>query len=601
MATAPAPLITARPQFALFEDNLTSPARATLLHGACEHLRCAWPDDAVTTLDRIEAWRAQGRHVAFAGQFELGYALEPRLHHLLSDGTLLFEAWAFDTRTTLADDALEAWWAEQLASLSPQAREAGILSLTPAMDGAAHGRRVERILDYIRTGDCYQVNLTFPWHGEVFGSPIALFHVLRARQPVSYGVLIRDDDRWVLSRSPELFVAQHGERVVCKPMKGTATRGTDPVEDHARAVMLLASPKNQAENLMIVDLIRNDLGRLAPPGGVSVLQLFELETYPTVFQLTSTVTAEPVRASLGALLQALFPCGSVTGAPKIRAEEIIDELEIAPRGLYCGALGHLSAHGDISLNVPIRTLQVTGQHCRLDTGGGIVADSVANEEYDECLAKARFATALQQGLGLIETMRFDVASGGIPLLSRHLARLAASAGALDFRFERDAMSEALRALCAPLTRDARVRLQLAHDGSFALSHGDIAPLSGPQTIQLAHTPLDGADPRLRHKTTARRFYDDALARATAAGHFDRVFFNREGHLCEGARSNIVVELDGQRYTPPLSCGLLPGVMRAALLDAGWMREGLVRRIDIEQATRIWAINALRGAVPVRLA
>lgn len=585
-------------RFALFEDNLAAEPRAALLHGQCEYLRCDWPQDPRASLDRIERWQSEGRYVAFAGHFELGYALEPRLQSRLANGQCLLQAWAFTERTELAGATLTQWWAEQLADLTPQAAEAGLLSLTPDVDQPVHEQRIQRVLDYIDAGDCYQVNLTFAWHGQAFGSPIALFSRLRHAQPVEYGALIRDDDNWILSRSPELFVARRADRLACKPMKGTAPRRDDAVQDAANAAALLASDKNRAENLMIVDLIRNDLGRIAPAGGVHVDRLFELERYATVYQLTSTIFAEPSNCSLSEVLRALFPCGSVTGAPKIRAEEILNDLESGPRGVYCGALGELLPGGDFALNVPIRTLTLKGDACRLDTGGGIVADSVPADEFAECLDKARFTRVLTDGVDLIETMRYDIATRSIPLLERHLARLSASIEALHFTLDVDALRSQLAFVCSTLTTESRIRLQLARDGRTVLTHAPLDAFDGPQTVCIAPFALYAADGRLRHKTTARAFYDHALRDAMAGGHFDALFFNQADELCEGARSNVVVELDGRRYTPPLECGLLPGVMRAKLLDEGAIEEKIISRAALIDAQQVWVINALRGMIPV---
>ncbi|MFA9440116.1 aminodeoxychorismate synthase component I [Uliginosibacterium sp. sgz301328] len=598
---SPPPRLAELTRFALLEDNLAAEPRAALLHGACEYLRCEWPHDPRSSLERIERWQAEGWYVAFAGHFELGYALEPRLQTRLVNGQCLLEAWAFAERTELSGAALAQWWAEQLATLTPQAAEAGLLMLKPGVDQSTHEQRIQQVLDYIDAGDCYQVNLTFAWHGQAFGSPIALFSRLRDAQPVEYGALIRDADHWILSRSPELFVARRGDRLACKPMKGTAPRHDDVVRDAANAAALAASDKNRAENLMIVDLIRNDLGRLAPAGGVHVARLFELERYATVYQLTSTILAEPVDRSLSEVLRALFPCGSVTGAPKIRAEEILNDLESGPRGIYCGALGELLPGGDFALNVPIRTLTLKGDACRLDTGGGIVADSVPADEFAECIDKARFTHVLTEGIGLIETMRYDATTRSIPLLERHLARLTASAHALHFVLDTDALRDRVGELCGTLTVDSRVRLQLARNGSATFTHAPLDALTGPQTVSLAPFALNAADARLRHKTTARVFYDRALRDAMSAGHFDVLFFNAADELCEGARSNVVVDIDGHLYTPPLKCGLLPGVMRAKLLDDGVVQERTLSRAALFDANRVWVVNALRGMVPVVVA
>lgn len=593
--------MSAHPPFALFEDNLGQPGHAVLLEDLQHALCCEDLADLDTSLARITDWQAQGWWVALAVHYELGLALEARLRPLLpaQPGPLL-RAWAFASHRELRGDALEAWWRTHHAALAPLQRSAGILNLAPAMAQTDYLAAATRVLELIAAGDCYQVNLTFPLEGQYFGHPLALAARLREQQPVAHGVLLCDGQDWIISRSPELFVAREGERLRCRPMKGTVPREDGDALEPAKAALL--SEKNRAENLMIVDLIRNDLGRLAPPGGVSVPRLFEVEPYRSVFQLTSTVEAAPVTAPFGEVLRALFPCGSVTGAPKIRAMEIIHTLESGPRGLYCGALGWLAPDGDFSLNVPIRTLLCsTGHALRLDVGSGIVADSDARAEHAECLTKARFATRLRDEWQLIETMRHDPAEGGIPLHALHFARLRASARLLGFTWQEAELQAALaRYLTTLPTGPQRVRLRLSRDGTCLFDSAPLNALPGPQAVAWGDFRLDSGDPRLQHKTTARDFYDAALQRALNEGLFDLLFCNERDELCEGARSNVFVELDGEWLTPALHCGLLPGVLRASLLAQGAVREAVIPRVALARATRLRMGNALRGWVDVSL-
>lgn len=589
---------------ALFEDNLSQPSRGLLLQ---EHLLTLDCKDATRTdafFAALDQHSREGRWIALIAHYELGQAFEP--HVPATDGASpLARALIFAKGLSLDEAALAAWWQNQLAALTAQEREAGLLHLSPELDRETYSTKAQQVLDYIGAGDCYQANLTFPMTGEHFGHPLALCARLRETQPVKHGALIFDGEEWLLSRSPELFFERAGQRITCRPMKGTAPRGKASGEDAANAVALQASQKNRAENLMIVDLIRNDLGRLAKAGDVHVRSLFELERYETVFQLTSTVEAEPVDASLGQIFRALFPCGSVTGAPKVRAMQIIHELETQIRGPYCGAIGWIEPGGDCSFNVPIRTLrlQLDGR-CRMDVGSGIVADSAAGTEYDECLTKARFVT--DDGLQLIETLRCEVyrtdsRDEPFPLLAWHLQRLARSAKALHFAYDESAVREALLSHAASLSPGLqRVRLLLSRDGTLTLSHAPLEPLSGLQTLILSNDRLDPDDPRLQHKTTARGFHDKALREAMAAGHFDVIHVNTRGEVCEGARSNIFIERNDQLLTPPASSGLLPGVMRAQLLAAGSAKEEVILLDDLINAERIFVGNALRGLVEARL-
>ncbi len=596
-----APGLLGQEAFALFEDQLATPGSALLLHEHLHNIDCLSADQAGSFFSHIEAQQRQGHWIALIAHYELASAFEahaPQAHA----ATRLARAMVFRQATRLQGEALDAWWAQQLAGLSAQARDAGVLTLHTAPHAAdRYLQQVQRVLDYIRAGDCYQVNLSLPLHGQSFGHPAALYARLRSAQPVRHGGLLFDGDRWLLSHSPELFFTRQDSRIDCRPMKGTAARTGSAEADAQIAATLQASEKNRAENLMIVDLIRNDLGRLAPAGQVRVERLFELEPYPSVFQLTSSICAEGVEASLAELFQALFPCGSITGAPKLRAMQIIDELEARPRHVYCGAIGHIAPDGDCHFNVPIRTLRVErdGQ-CHLDVGSGIVADSVPEEELAECLAKARFVR--EDGLQLIETLRCEAGQPSPwPLLAYHLQRLRDSAQALHFAYREADILSALSQHTQTLTAGThRLRLLLSRDGRVSLSSAPLEALHTQPRIRLAAQSLDAADPRLQHKTSARSFYDTALQAAIAEGFFDEMFCNTRGELCEGARSNLFIERAGQLLTPARHCGLLPGVMRASLLAEHGAREAVLYPQDLEQADRIFVSNALRGLVEVSL-
>ncbi|TVO53228.1 aminodeoxychorismate synthase component I [Denitromonas halophila] len=576
-----------REPVALFDDNLVE-QRARRLHGLIDTIVCDAPQGLDAAFARIESATATGHWVALAAAYELGYALEPRLAPLRpASPTPLLRAWVFAQCAELDDSACDAWLATH-----DDGQATGLMDRQTGLSETDYLRAVERIKRYILDGDCYQTNFTFPSHGRAYGNPWRLYRKLRQAQPVRYGALILHADGALMSRSPELFVARRGHTLTCKPMKGTA-----PIDAPASA--LTASEKNRAENLMIVDLLRNDLGRLAPPGGVSVPTLFEAEAYRTVWQMTSTVTAAPVRAGLAEIFRALFPCGSVTGAPKIRAMQIIRELEGSPRGVYCGAMGWIAPHGDFQFNVPIRTLDIAANGAlRSHTGSGIVDDSVARDEWAECRLKQAFLDCLPGDLRLIETLRFDGQT--IPWRDDHLARLARSASALGMPCKLDTVRAALDAATAPLRGEHRMRLSLGHAGDLDLATEPLAPLAGPQTVCLADETLDSGNPLLAHKTTARAIYDRQLKAAIARGHFDALFFNERGQLAEGARSSVFVEIDGQIVTPPLAAGLLAGVCRQRALREGFARERHLTRDDLARATRLWVGNALRGVIAVHL-
>lgn len=602
--------------FALFEDRAAAPGQpaAWLFENpvACWEVR--EPGDLQTAVHEIAARRLWS---VWALDYELGYLLEPRarLEHCPVAGTVALaqqdpqaseagpaaRLWAYAAVEVLTPAALEAWWQRQ-----PEAAPAGIGGLQAGLDESAYCAAVAAIQAYIRAGDCYQVNFTFPLQFQAYGHPFDLYRALRRSQPVRYGGFVQSDGGALLSLSPELFVSRLADRLTTRPMKGTMARSQDANADALAAASLASCAKNRAENLMIVDLLRNDLGRIALPGSVQVSQLFEVETYPTVHQLVSQVEARVVDGDDFRLLKALFPCGSITGAPKIRAMQIIEELEQGARGLYTGALGWRSPEGELRLNVAIRTLELDSQgYGRMGLGSGIVADSQAPAEWQECLLKGRFLTNLDPGLELIETLRLEVRLGqaDLPRLEGHCQRMAASAAWLGFPWSREAMQVALYRAAQGLPDGVyRLRLALNKTGELAGRCTPLAPEpEGQRLLLLADTPVCAGDPLRRHKTTARYCYDAALAKVAARPEvFDVLFMNEQGQVAEGARSNVFARIDGAWLTPPVACGALPGVLRAGLLATGEVREAVLSLEDLRQATEIRCGNALRGWVGVSL-
>lgn len=517
--------------------------------------------------------------------YELGYLLEPRSAPpgWQADGRPLARFWRFRERLSMNAAEADAWLAQQV-STSP----AGVAGWHEAMDENGYCAAVDRIQALISAGDCYQVNFTFPVEFDWFGQPLDLYARLRERQPVRYGGFVGDATQAMVSLSPELFVERRGDRLTTRPMKGTA-----PLDEPAS--VLRDSIKNRAENLMIVDLLRNDLGRVAVQGSVRVERLFEIEDYPTVRQMVSEISASVGGKRFAEILPALFPCGSITGAPKIRAMQIIGELEKSARGIYTGALGWLAPDGDFRLNVAIRTLLLTADHRgRMGVGSGIVADSDAAPEWQECRLKTRFLHQLDPGLQLIETLRRD---GGVyPMWRWHWARLQRSAAWLGFPLDEQRVFQKLAA--QPVNGLWRVRLTLAKSGAVEVQSFALEDAALPQQhALLAAAPIDADDPLRRHKTTVRALYDQAL-RDLPAGCFDAIFLNQRGEVAEGARSNVFVERDGVLLTPPLSSGALPGVLRASLLASGRAREAVLWPEDLQGD--FWLGNALRGLIPVRL-
>jgi para-aminobenzoate synthetase/4-amino-4-deoxychorismate lyase len=518
---------------------------------------------------------------------------EQRLLPLLPEtGRSLLRFHLFRNQERLSARGLTRWLMERAQGT------AGSGEVSAALTAAAHGAKVERVRQLIGDGDVYQVNLTFKLRSGG-GDPFATYLALREKARAGACAFLRFADEDVLSLSPEQFFAVDGRRITARPMKGTVARAPDVAGDERRRQELVADEKQRAENLMIVDLLRNDLARVAETGSVRVNDLFTVETYPRFHTLTSGIEAtlkEP--ASLGRLLPALFPCGSVTGAPKIRAMEIIREVEDEPRGVYCGAVGY-AMRDRMAFNVAIRTLTLRDR-AEMGVGGGIVWDSEPASEYAECLLKARFLVDAQEPFRLIETMRWS-AGAGFNLLERHLRRLGTSARYFGFLFDDGATRRALAAAVSGADGLQRVRLTLGVRGDTQV---EIAPLTLPEPdtewrYGFAATAVNSGDWRVHHKTTQRGFYEDAL---TAADGCDEVVFvNERGEVTEGSRTNVFVERDGVWLTPPLTCGLLDGCLRRELIENGPQRvvESVLRPDDLE-AGKVWFGNALRGLIPGRM-
>lgn len=543
------------------------------------------PGDVERALGEVSAATKAGQHVAGFIAYEAGHALEPKLagQQRRADVPLLWFG---------VFDRFEKLTAQDVVARLPSAAGAYAAAPQPSQGLGDYEGAFTAIQDYISAGDLYQANLTLPFRVPYAGHPLALYAGLRARAKAGYGGVIWTGTEWLLSLSPELFFAVRGGKITTKPMKGTALRGED---DAAIIDALRNDPKQRAENLMIVDLLRNDLSRVAAPGSVETPQLFHVETYPTVHQMTSTVMAT-LREGLSAVdvIKAIFPCGSVTGAPKIRAMEVIGEIEPNPRGVYTGSIGRIDANGDAAFNVAIRTLHIAqgATQATLGLGGGIVADSECDAEWAEVHAKGRFV-ADQRIFDLIETMRFDPATG-IALLDRHIARIGESAAALGFEFDRHAARNELQAATFRIQSPRKVRLMLAKSGRIAVEIRalPVAP-SEPVAVQVRKLTVDAHDFRLRHKTSDRAFYD--VARGDA---FEVVLSDADGFITEGSFTNIFVKRGGQLLTPPLSRGLLPGVLRAELIERDMAVEADLRVEDLRDGFFIG--NACRGLLAGKL-
>lgn len=476
----------------------------------------------------------------------------------------------------------------------------------PSVGHAEYLDAIAAIKQHIERGDTYQINFTFRLRAPFAGSPAALMADLYAGQTGGWSAYLDLGDLTICSASPELFVSFDGGRLECKPMKGTAPRGLWPEQDAAYGRALATSEKNRAENVMIADMVRNDLGRIATVGSVRPASLFDVERYPQQWQMTSTIVAESRRISTLGLFEAMFPSGSVTGAPKHSAMTIIRELETTPRGIYTGAIGYLSPRGRGHFSVAIRSVLVdrVAGTAELGIGSGVVWDSVDRDEYEECLLKAgpivrgalgrrgaSYAVAEPPGFRLLESILWTP-DAGFALLERHLERLVASAACFNFQCDVEQVRDMLRTAVADLRGPAKVRVMVEAEGSVLVEAVDLMPVRSPLRLALADDPVDPTDVFLYHKTTRRAVYDRARTQHAEADAV--VLWNQAGEVTESTDANVVVRLDGLKITPPIECGLLPGTMRAQLLARNEIAEARILKIDLARAEEIWLINSVRG-------
>lgn len=553
-------------------------------------------DDLSTLFERIESVRSSGLHLAGYFHYECGYFFErnyfPPTH--LAPGPIAWfgvyaEPFVFDhafggflglTPPPAEVESIPASFTTQSALDIPQGE---------------YEEKIHSIQRYIASGDTYQVNFTDHVAIPSRHSAAASFAALVAAQPVAYSALIHHGNHHILSLSPELFFHLRGNRIITRPMKGTMPRGLDLAEDEQQIARLQADEKNRSEHVMIVDLLRNDLGRICRSGSVQVEDLFSVERYRTLLQMTSTISGE-LHSGLTFydIFRALFPSGSITGAPKLRTMQIIRELERGPRGIYTGSIGHIAPSGDATFNVAIRTVVLRDGIARMGVGGGIVADSDPPGEYRECQLKASFLTREHQEFQLIETMLVD--GGAVPYLALHLDRLSASAQYFDYRCDRDAIASHILSFISalPIARHS-IRLLLSAGGEFSLTPTALSPDAPVVTARISPHRTDSRNVFLRHKTTQRDLYNAELSRVRAEGFEEILFLNERGELTEGAISNLFVRSDGSLLTPPLRSGVLPGILRRHILATDpTAREQILMLEDLARAEAIYLGNSIRG-------
>lgn len=580
-------------------DNSSGRGAPSLLFTHPTEIVSAWtPEEVPEALARLEAAADAGLHAAGFFAYELGYVLEPKLMELMPEGRNVPLLWfgLYKSPRVMKEAEVDHWLATHTRSGSYQ-----FTSVTRAWDQTEYEQKFSAVQDKIRAGDIYQLNLTFKARFRLEGSPLTFYRDMRQRQRVAYAGIVDTGDVTVLSASPELFIEKHGPVVSTRPMKGTAPRAGTPEADADQRRVLSSDIKQRAENLMIVDLMRNDLGRIAEVGSVNVTDLFTVETFRTLHQMTSGVTAT-LKDGLGLadLIRAIFPPGSVIGAPKIRAMELIRDYETEPRGVYCGAIGHITPTGEALFNVAIRTPVVFRDgRGEMGIGSGVVYDSVGAKEYAECLLKMKFLTDPPKRFELIETILHD-AGTGYWLLEGHLKRLTASAAYFGYAFDEGAARDALAAAVAGRQGERlRVRLLLAEDGTLSISVTEQAP-QRPEAVMryvISDTRLDSTNAFLFHKTTRRELYDREWQHyADTQGSDEVLYLNERGEVAEGSRTNVFIEKNGRLLTPPLSSGLLPGVLRAELIAQGRAHEAVLTLDDLAGADAVFVGNSVRGLV-----
>ncbi|HET7710118.1 MAG TPA: aminodeoxychorismate synthase component I [Sphingomicrobium sp.] len=582
--------MTADQPFVLFDDARGGAGPARLYRRAVGEVAARSQDEVAPALQALREAVGAGRHVAGFIAYEAGFALDPALLDFARpiEGALLWFGIFHGFDEIQVEDFLPNPAGARLGRPQPRIQRDDYLTAAAT------------VREHLFAGDFYQANLTFGCDLPVLGDPMAAYARLRQPARSGWGGIVRHPDGWLLSLSPEQFFTIRGGIVEAKPMKGTAARDSDPETDRRAVDALAADPKQRAENLMIVDLLRNDLARIADTGSVDVPELFAVESFPTVHQMVSRIVAR-LRDGLDAVdvIGTIFPCGSITGAPKISAMRHLTRLEPEPRGAYTGAMGWIEPGGDASFNVLIRTLELAdgAPVARLGLGSGLVVDSIGEDEWAECLLKGEFVTrAAGDPVDLIETMRFDPEEGLVEL-DRHLSRLGKSAAALGHIFDRHAARNELQAATFGRKQPAMIRLLLSPTGVMAIEARAIGqPPATPVEVTVRPLPVDPSDWRLRHKTTDRHFYDDARR---DSGAFETVFLDPEGRVTEGSFTTVFVERDGRYLTPPLARGVLPGILRERLIDEGTAIESDLTAADLKGG--FFVGNMVRGLLPARLA
>ncbi len=597
--------------YALLEDSKSDDSDSkNLLFTDAQELIIAWSEEELpAAIEKIEELKSTGLFLCGYLSYEAGFhfidkTIKKRLPNHPTQPLLYFIA--FKKLDNISRKQLDNSFAEIDTYPEPDLCPHNF-SLSVTKD--TYLEAIRKIRRYIIAGDTYQINYTIKYKFDLLGNAISLYKALRKTQPVEFGAVLNFPNSNIVSLSPELFVKKIDGMIYAKPMKGTAKRGRNEKEDEFILDFLKDDPKTLSENVMIVDLIRNDFGRICETGSVTVQNLFEIQTFKTIHQMISTIKGKlKPDIHLSELFHGLFPCGSITGAPKVRTMEIINELEAEPRGIYTGAIGYLLPNDDFYFNVPIRTIDIgKDNRCEMGIGSGIIYESNPQAEYEECLLKASFLTGINNQFYLIETMKFDGEKQEYKNLRKHLERLNYSASYFGFVLKQRAMQEKLADLKAKLTtatKDSyKVRLTAFHSGDIELSH-ELLPAEDndgvKKTIMISNRKIDSKSIFQYHKTSRREVYNEEYDKAVKAGHYEAIIFNEHNEIAEACRHNIFVKRQGKWYTPPLSAGILDGIERQNFKQKTEAIEKFLTLDQLQHCEEIILTNSVRGEVSVIL-
>jgi para-aminobenzoate synthetase / 4-amino-4-deoxychorismate lyase len=581
--------------FLIFEDTKSSPPETFLFRDPVAEIKAEDLLQVPIALEKMDEWREKGYFVAGAAAYEAGWAFVNERSGFKKTTIPLLQFYVFKNKESVRLEDLKDFQ-------SPLPENRFIYDVWENIEYKEYEKKIEKLRSYFLTGETYQVNFSLRQHFKTELSPPELYRSLRSFQKVSYGAFLQFPQGAILSFSPELFFRKEGSKLTTKPMKGTAPRNAKPAMDEKNKNFLRTDEKTLAENLMIVDLLRNDMGRLAQPGTVAVENLFEIQSFETVHQMLTTIKAQiDPQTKIGEIFECLFPCGSITGAPKVRTMEIISELEDDSRGIYTGSIGYITPENNGYFNVSIRTLMQTGKNSyELGLGGGVLVDSQSQDEYKECLLKGRFAKKINEGFTIFESILFD--GKECVNLDRHLDRQEKSCRYFGFPFDRFEAQERLRMFLrgAP-NKPVKIKLSVTVTGVLQLDAASVGlPHEGPLIVGISEQRTNSRDLFLYHKTSHRHLYDNEGRIAARNDIYDILFFNQNDELTEASRHNVFLKIKGHWFTPALNSGVLPGVQREIAIKELSAQEKTLGKSDLLSAERILLTNSVRGHVEVKL-